>query len=160
LPLHALPWLPRPQSKLRDALAALPADPLAALAFLQSLSLVAWGEAELRQIGRKITAILKSAPSGFDTEARTSGLPKIRLLILSASTASHLADALIGTALRFRFLLDVTLAEYEEPEPWLLRNSAALKAEPPDFVLVASDSRMLRLSSPLGDAKTATQVID
>ena len=65
----------------------------------------------------------------------------IRLLILSSSTVSHLCDALIGTALRYRFLLDVVIAEYEEPEPWLERNRDKLKASPPDFVLVATDSR-------------------
>ena len=84
----------------------------------------------------------------------------IRLLILSASTASHISDALIGTAIRFRLLLDVMVAEYEEPEPWLDRNGAALKEDPPDFVLVASDSRMLKLASPLDDDAAAEQMID
>ncbi len=85
---------------------------------------------------------------------------QIRLLILSASTASHLSDALIGTAIRFKFLLDVTVAEYEEPEPWCERNARELKDNPPDFVLVASDSRMLRLASALDDAAAAAEVVE
>ena len=80
--------------------------------------------------------------------------------MLSASTASHLPDALIGTAIRFKILLDVTIAEYEEPEPWLERNRGELKATPPDFVLVASDNRMLSLASPLGDEAAAEQTIE
>jgi len=160
MPLQALPWLPRPLAKLRDKLASLPADPLQALKFLQSLSQTGWGEADLGLLGRKISGILKSAPATLAAEARKHGLVRIRLLILSASTASHLCDALTGTALRFRFLLDVTVAEYEEPEPWCERNARELKDNPPDFVLVASDSRMLRLASALDDAAAAAQVVE
>jgi len=160
LPPHDLPWLPRPAGHLRDQLSALPGDPMQALASLQSLAQAGWGEAELRSIGRKVRGILKSAPANFGSEARAQGLVPIRLLILSASTASHIADALIGTAIRFRFLLEVVVAEYEEPEPWLDRNGAALKDNPPDLVLVASDSRMLKLASPLDDDAAAEQMID
>jgi len=130
-----------------------------ALASLQALAQAGWGEAELRSIGRKVRGILKSVPGNFGSEARAQGLVPIRLLILSASTASHIADALIGTAIRFRLLLDVVVAEYEEPEPWLERNRGALKDDPPDFVLVASDSRMLKLASPLDDDAAAEQMV-
>ena len=130
------------------------------LASLQSLAQAGRGEAELRSIGRKVRGTLKSAPANFGSEARAQGLVPVRLLILSASTASHIADALIGTAIRFRFLLEVVVAEYEEPEPWLDRHGAALKDNPPDFVLVASDSRMLKLTSPLDDGAAAEQMID
>ena len=160
IPLQALPWLPRPAGKIRDRIASLPAEPLEALLFLQSLAQAAWGEADLRLLGRKISAILKSAPANFAAEARKHGLAQVRILILSASTASHISDALIGTAIRFKFLLDVTVAEYEEPEPWLERNSRELKENPPDFVLVASDSRMLKLASPLGDEAAAAQIVE
>jgi FkbH-like protein len=145
---------------MRDRLASLPAEPLQALLFAQSLAQAAWNEADLRLLGRKIAGILKSAPANFAVEARQHGLARIRILILSASTASHIADALIGTAIRFKFLLDVATAEYEEPEPWLARNSAELKENPPDFVLVASDNRMLKLISPLGDEAAAAQVVE
>jgi FkbH-like protein len=157
---QALPWLPRPSAKMRDRIASLPGEPLQALTFLQSLAQAAWGEADLRLLGRKIRTILQSAPPGFAAEARKHGLTQVRILVLSASTASHICDALIGTAIRFKFLLDVTVAEYEEPEPWLERNARALKETPPDFVLVASDHRMLRLASPLGDEAAAEQVIE
>ena len=160
LSLSELPWLPRPPGNLRGLLAALPADPLQALSALQSLAQAGWGEAELRSIGRKLRGIAKSAPANFHSDARQQGLLPVRLLILSASTVSHLADALIATAMRFRVLLDVVVAEYEEPEPWLDRNRGALQQNPPDFVLVASDSRMLKLASPLDDAAAAEQMID
>jgi FkbH-like protein len=145
---------------MRDRLASLPAEPLQALLFLQSLAQAAWGEADLRPLGRKIGGILKSAPANFALEARKHGLARVRILILSTSTASHISDALTGTAIRFKFLLDVTIAEYEEPEPWLARNSVELKKNPPDFVLVASDNRMLKLVSPLGDEAAAAQVVE
>jgi FkbH-like protein len=157
---QVLPWLPRPSGKMRDRIASLPSEPLQALLSLQSLAQAAWGEAELRLLGRKIRSIVKSAPSGFAAEARQSGLAQVRLLVLSASTASHIPDALVGTAIRFKFLLDVTIAEYEEPEPWLERNRVELKENPFDFVLVASDNRMLKLASPLGDEAAAEQIID
>jgi HAD superfamily phosphatase (TIGR01681 family) len=57
-------------------------------------------------------------------------------------------------------LLDVTLVEYEEPEPWLEGHRDELKNNPPDFVLLASDSRMLKLAAPLGDEEAATRTID
>jgi FkbH-like protein len=160
LPLQALPWLPRPLRKMRDQLASLPADPLVALRTAQALAQAGWDEPELRLLGRKIGGILKAAPAALAAEAHQQGLIAIRLLMLSASTASHLADALIGTAIRFGFLLDVTLVEYQEPEPWLEANRDALKQTPPDFVLLASDSRMLKLASPLGDEEAAARTID
>jgi FkbH-like protein len=144
---------------MRDRLAALPTEPMAALLFLQSLAQAGWGEADLGLLGRKISRILRSAPADFASEVRRHGLTQARILILSASTASHLSDALIGTAIRCKFLLDVTVAEYEEPEPWLERNRSELKGNPPDFVLVASDSRMLKLTSQLGDEAAAAQMV-
>ena len=159
IPLSALPWLPRPAGKMRDPLAALPTESMAALLFLPSLAQAGWGEADLGLLGRKISRILRSAPADFASEVRRHGLTQARILILSASTASHLSDALIGTAIRFKFLLDVTVAEYEEPEPWLERNRSELKENPPDFVLVASDSRMLKLTSQLGDEAAAAQMV-
>jgi FkbH-like protein len=160
LALQELPWLPRPMGKMRDRIASLPLDPLEALLSLQALAQLAWGEADLRLLGRKIRTILKSSSTGFAAEARNRGLVQIRILVLSASTASHLADALTGTAIRFNFLLDVTVAEYEEPEPWLERNGRELKQDPPDFVLVASDHRMLKLASALGDETAAQQAVE
>jgi FkbH-like protein len=160
IPLSALPWLPRPSGRMRDRVASLPAEPLEALLFLHALAQAGWGEADLRFLGRKVSTILRSAPAGFAAEARKHGLARVRILMLSASTASHIADALIATAIRFKFLLDITIAEYEEPEPWLERNSTELKENPPDFVLVASDSRMLKLASTLGDEAAAAQVIE
>src|SRR6202140_275450 len=155
-----MPWLPRPSGKMRDRIASLAGEALQALAFLKSLAQARWGEGGLAPVGRKIRTILKSAPPGFAAEARQSGLAQVRILVLSASTASHISDALIGTAIRFKFLLDVTIAEYEEPEPWLERNRGELKENPFDFVLVASDNRMLKLASPLGDEAAAEQAID
>ena len=144
---------------MRDELAQLAADPMEALLSLQSLAQAAWGEADLRLLGRKVFGILRSAPATLRAEARKRGLIPVRLLILSASTASHIGDALIGTAIRFRLLLELTIAEYEEPEPWLDRNKGALRDSPPDFVLVASDSRMLKLVSPLDDRDAAAQIV-
>ena len=144
---------------MRDELALLPADPLEALLALQSLAQAAWNDADLRLLGRKVSNILRSAPNSLRAEAKMRGLVPLRLLILSASTASHISDALIGTAIRFRFLADVTIAEYEEPEPWLDRNKHELKDNPPDFVLVASDGRMLKLDSPLDDGAAAAQIV-
>src|SRR5258708_39921423 len=143
-----------------DGVASPPDEPREALLFLQSLAQAGWAEADLGLLGRKIGRILRSAPPDFASQARKHGLTQVCILILSASTASHLADALIGTAIRFKFLLDVTIAEYEEPEPWLERNRRELKEDPPDFVLVASDNRMLKLSSPLGDEAAATQMVE
>jgi FkbH-like protein len=163
LPLHALPWLPRPPRKLRDEIGSLPADPLVALTTAQSLAQAGLDEAELRLLGRKVKGVLKSASAlslALGAEARKQGLVPIHLLILSASTASHLTDALIGTAIRFGFLLDVTAVEYEEPEPWLDSHRDELIKNPPDFVLLATDNRMLKLVSPLGDEEASKQAID
>jgi FkbH-like protein len=146
-------------ARIRDRMASLPGEPLQALPFLQSLAQAAWSEADLRLLGRKISSIARSATPDFAAQARECGLTPVRILILSASTAVHIADALVATAIRFQLLLDVRVAEYEEPEPWLDRNAAELKENPPDFVLVASDSRMLKLASPLGDEAAAARVV-
>ncbi len=158
--MQALPWLPRPAGKMRDRIAALPADPLDALSAARALAQAGWEEGELRLLGRKIRSILKSATASQAAETRQQGLVPLHLLILSASTASHLADGLIGTAIRFGFLLQLTMAEYEEPEPWLERHRDELKRNPPDFVLVASDNRMLRLAATLGDETAAARTVD
>jgi FkbH-like protein len=160
LPLQALPWLPRPLQNIREELGALPADPLEALRAAQALAQAGWDEPELRLLGRKVRGVLKSAPASVAAEARKQGLVPLHLLILSASTASHLTDALIGTSIRFGFLLDVTLVEYDEPEPWLDANRDGLSKNPPDFVLLASDNRMLKLVAPLGDEEASTRAID
>jgi FkbH-like protein len=160
LPLQALPWLARPLNKIRDAIGSLPADSLQALKAAQSLAQAGWDEADLRLLGRKVRGVLKAAPAGLAAEARTHGLLPIHLLVLSASTASHITDALIGTAIRYGFLLDVTSVEYEEPEPWLDAHREQLKTNPADFVLLASDSRMLKLVSPLGDEQASARTID
>lgn len=160
LPVQALPWLPRPAGRMRDRIAALPADPLEALGAIRALAHAGWEEADLRQLGRKIRSILKSAPISLGAEARRHGLVPVHLLILSASTANHLADAIIATAIRFGFLLQLTIAEYEEPEPWLERHRDELKGNPPDFVLVASDGRMLRLAAPLCDEAAAARTVE
>jgi FkbH-like protein len=160
LPLQALPWLPRPVRKMREHLAGLPADPLDALTAMRPLAQAGWDEGELRLLGRKVRGILKSEASSLKAEARKQGLVPLHLLLLSASTANHLGDALIGTAIRFGFLLELTIAEYEEPEPWIERHRSALKENPPDFVLLASDSRMLRLAAPLGEEEASSQAVD
>jgi FkbH-like protein len=160
LPVQALPWLARPSGKMRDSIAALPADPLAALGAIRLLAQAGWEETELRRLGRKIRGILQSAPPSFAADARRQGLVPLHLLILSASTANHLADSLIGTAIRFGFLLQLTIAEYEEPEPWLERHRDELRKNPPDFVLVASDNRMLRLAAALGDEEASARAVE
>jgi FkbH-like protein len=159
LPPQGLPWLPRPLRKMRDEIAGLPDDALQALQAMRALAQAGWDEPELRQLGRKIRSILRSAPADFAAAARQQGLVPLRLLILSASTASHLSDTLIATAIRFGFLLQLTIGEYDEAEPWLARHRDELQTHPPDFVLVASDSRMLKLASPLGDEAAAERTV-
>jgi hypothetical protein len=84
-----------------------------------ALAQVGWDEQDLGLLGRKIRALLKAAPADFAAEARKQGLIPLRLLmILPASTASHPTNALIATAIRFGFLIQVAVAEYEEPESW------------------------------------------
>jgi hypothetical protein len=73
VPLHALPWLPRPSNKIRDQIGSLPADPLAALQAAQTLAQAGLDEAELRLLGRKVRSIRKSAPAALPAEARKLG---------------------------------------------------------------------------------------
>ena len=157
---QSLPWLPRPVRKIGEEIATLQGDSLEALRAMRAIGQAGWGETELSQLGRKIRSVLKAAPAGFDQDAKKHGFVPMNLLILSASTVSHLMDALVGTAIRYGFLLTVTLAEYEEPEPWLERNARELKKTPPDFVLLALDSRMRPLVALLGDEEASVRAID
>jgi FkbH-like protein len=160
LPPQMLPWLPRSSRKMRDEIAALPENPMDALQAMHLLAQAGWDDADLRLLGRKIRSLLKSAPETFAGDVRQQGFVPLHLLVLSASTATHLSDALIATAIRFRFLLSVTIVEYEEPEPWFERNRDALETHPVDFVLLASDSRMLKLGAPLGDNDQSARAVD
>lgn len=159
LPLQALPWLPRPLGKMRDAIAALPSDALSALKSAQLVAQAGWDERDLSLLGRKIEKLLKSG-SVSAADARKQGLVPVHLLMFSLSTANHLVDALVATAIRFGFLLEVTLVEYQEPVLWFEANREQLAKSPPDFIHLASDSRMLKLASPLGETESSARFVD
>ena len=89
---------------------ALPPGSLEAMQAARLLAQAGWDEPDLRLLGRKIRPLLKTTPAEFAAEAGKQGPIPLHLLILSASTASHLTDALIATAVRSGFLLEVTVA--------------------------------------------------
>jgi FkbH-like protein len=132
---------------------------LGALLEARALARLGWDEPSLRTLGRKVRRVLGALGGSPSSDLRDAGLSPLRLLLLSPTTASHMADVLIGTAIRFDFLLELQIAEYEEPQSWLDRNRAELEVRPPDFVLVAIDRRMMALASPLGDERAADEAI-
>ena len=73
------------------------------------------------------------------------------------ATATHLVDVLVGTGLRHGLLLDFMLAEYEEPEAFLLRNHASISSFAPDIAVVGFDVHAFALHPMLGDAEAADE---
>jgi FkbH-like protein len=125
-----------------------------ALVEARALSRIGWDEANLRSLGRRVRKVL-GAEGVSASDLRSEGLTALRVLFLSPNTASHMADVLIATAIRFGFLLELQIAEYDEPQSWLDRNRAQLEERPPDYVILAMDRKSMPAPSPLGDEQAA-----
>jgi FkbH-like protein len=157
--IQDLPWLLPPAAEDRALLKAIEArHGLDDVMRLRQLAQLAWDDAGLRSIGRKLTRALQSA-GDWRQAAPGRGLVSFNLLIVSSATFSQFVDALRATALRAGVVLECRLVEYEEPETWLALHGEELAAAAPDATLLALDGRTLQLQSPVGDAALAAECI-
>jgi FkbH-like protein len=120
---------------------------------LVRLSLLDWDTGGLRRIAGHAA---KMRPSGDAGQfLGRSNLQTIRALIFCNATAKHLAETLVGTGIRHGMLIDTMVAEYEEPEAFLVRNRESIAAFAPDIAIVAMDVHAFALWPVLGDAAAA-----
>lgn len=146
-------WLPEPSEKDIDDARNLSRAKID-VGTLVRLSSVGWNAGGLRRLARYAASIRTSAePKALER----SNLQLVRVLMFCNATATHLVDAVVGTALRHGLLLDVMLAEYEEPEAFLSRNQATISTFAPDIAIVAFDVHAFALHPVLGDAEAADE---
>jgi FkbH-like protein len=158
--LYERPWLPAPTPAERDEITRLDwHDGQAAIVRLAALSERCWNESELGVIGRKVRKFVKSQGAGWREDAKKAGLSPLSLLMLFSSTASHLVEPLMASALARGIVLNCDIVEYQEPEVWLAQNIARLGEEPPNATLISLDRNSLRLQAAIGDAADAEACI-
>lgn len=159
--LHELPWLPQPTQNEREAWKQFgDLEGLADIGRLAALSGRRWNDAELAAIGRKLRKMIRGAANGWQAEARALGFSPVSLLMLYSSTASHMIEALMATALRYGIILDCRVVEYQEPEVWITQNADQLRQTPTDAIVLSLDRHALRLHAQLNDADDATRAVD
>jgi FkbH-like protein len=145
-----LPWLPLPPSDFRGRARALtPADG-AEIRFLAGHAL------DLNQLNTLAKAIIRlQAENGSIT-----GLTHIRLALFGNGTTSILAPALIASAARYGFALEVIEAPYDQSMQAAVDPDSEINRASPDLALLAFDQRLLRVPDNMADAAAATAAVD
>jgi FkbH-like protein len=143
-------WLPQPNASDIDysrnlSKKNIDVDSLVRLAQLD------WDAGGLRRLAGYAARMRQSA------EAGRGNLHPVRALIFCNATAKHLTETLVGTGIRHGLLLDTMIAEYEEPEAFLVRNRESVIAFAPDIAIVALDVHAFALRPMLGDADAADE---
>ncbi|RYG88694.1 MAG: hypothetical protein EON59_03680, partial [Alphaproteobacteria bacterium] len=135
-----LPWLPVPDDAEREQFSQLAG---ADLAEWRTLLGRGWSESQLRRAGQRIRKHLADAPSA---DVAGAGLSSFKLLVLASHTFSHMADAIIASAVRHGVALQIELVEYSDPASWLA--NPANRADAFDGVLLAVDAKAWRIDVP------------
>jgi FkbH-like protein len=152
-----LKWLPESSdadmARLRALLREAPE-----IGQIEQLSALEWGPTGLRLLAKCAAAI--NASPNMSAEYSARGFVKLKALIFSNASALHLADPIIASGLRHRLLIETMMVEYEEPEAFLTRESAAVRAFSPDIVLINYDVSAFSLRAPLGAPHLAQQCAD
>jgi FkbH-like protein len=154
--LENLEWLLPPPADFRQQIKDLRAA-IAAGAFdgveakLQALANYGLGLSQLEQLAKTTASYVEAAPK--------TGLRKVRLGLLGDGTLDVIGPALAATALRHNLLLDVVIADYGTMLQAACDPDSDFRAQDPEFVLVASDYRMLDLDrSFVGEEEARAKV--
>ncbi len=148
--IASLPWLPRPPADFRQRCKEL--DPRGAASELRRLSSFFLDERHSHLIA---SALRRVSNSG----ARLEGLTRVRLAILSNSTTTFAAPAIVAAGLRYGLQIEVVEAEFSQVFQEALYPDSQLYRSKPDMVLLAMDHRGLPISPCPGEKETARQIV-
>ncbi|RZO37406.1 MAG: HAD-IIIC family phosphatase [Rhodospirillaceae bacterium] len=148
-----MPWLPRPMDDFRARCREISGGVAGAGAMIRGLA----GHAlDLNQLTLLAKAIGRARADDMSVE----GLTPLRLALLSNGTTSLLVPALIATAARYGFLLDVVEAPFDQATQVALDPESEINSSSPDVVLLAFDQHILPLPTNMADRAEAVDCIE
>jgi FkbH-like protein len=154
-----LQWLPRPpedfpvrvKAAVASSAVASPEDqPGRALQALAAHAL------SLNQLSKLAASIAKARSDGRSL----APLLPFRLAVLSNSTAGMIVPALVATAARHGFELEIVEPSYDQVAQEALTPESKVNSAKPDAVLFAIDYRALPLTLSPGDASAASATVE
>jgi FkbH-like protein len=145
-----LPWLPPPPDDFRARARALAAEDGAGIRFLAGHAL------DLNQLNTLAKAIVRLQRE----HSEITGLTPFRLALLSNGTTSMLAPALVASAARHGFSLEVIEAPYDQSMQTAVDPESQINRSSPDLALLAFDQHILRPSENMADAAEAGVLVD
>lgn len=145
-----LPWLPRPPSDFRARARAVTAADGAEIRHLAGHAL---DINQLNTLAKAISRVLSEHGS-------ITGLTRFRLALLGNGTTSMLAPALIASAARHGFALEVIEAPYDQSMQAAMDTESEINRASPDLALLAFDQRLLRVPDNMADAAAAATAVN
>lgn len=150
--LADLPWLPLPPSDHRDRMAAFRRSDRPTDHDLKRLANCRLDENGIISLGKVVRAVA-------DRIDLSSGLTKVRMVLLSDTTTDYLAPALVASAVRRGILLDLVVGDFGLIEQELFDPKPEFLDPAPDLVMVSIDTRMQGLDAGLIDEGAAERAV-
>jgi len=153
--LTELPWLARPTPEFRASMRALleqarrEVTPQVEQRAVE-LATLALDENQLHSLSRVVP---------FLAAAKTASLSRVKLGLVGDGTLSLKVPALIGTALRHGIVLDVIEGGYNSAVQEALDPGSPIHQAQPDFLLVATDYRMMGLDGLALSGAEASELV-
>ena len=143
--LTNLDWLPTPPTNFNERLRVLRRDAAShsttsLTESVVSLATSALDENQLNKLSRFVDFLLEQGRPDL-------GLLRLKLGLVGDGTLSLLAPAIVGSGLRHGLLLEIVEGGYNSAVQEAVDRSSPLHAAGLDIVLIASDTRLLGLSS-------------
>ena len=108
----------------------------------------------------QLTSLAKSIARARTDDMPVEGLTPLRLALLSNGTTSLLVPALIASAARYGFLLDVVEAPFDQAMQAALDPESEINSSSPDVALLAFDQHILPVPSSMVDPAEAADCIE
>ena len=148
-----LPWLPRPpadfRARCREVVGAGDGEG----------GLIRWLAGHALDLNH-LTLLAKAIGRARATGVSIEGLTPLRLGLLSNGTTSLLVPALVASAARYGFLLDVVEAPFDQAMQVALDPASEINNSSLDTALLAFDQHILPLPSNMADPMEAVDCIE
>ena len=108
----------------------------------------------------QLTVLAKAIGRAQTNDMPLEGLTPLRLALLSNGTTSLLVPALVATAARYGFLLDVVEAPFDQAMQAALDPESEINSSSPDAVLLAFDQHILPSPTNMADRAEAVDCIE
>ena len=148
-----MPWLPRPPADFRARCREISGGVAGEGVLIRWL---AGNALDLNQLTSLAKAIGRARTDNMPLE----GLTPLRLALLGNGTTSLLVPALIASAARYGFLLDVVEAPFDQAMQAALDPESEINSSSPDVALLAFDQHILPLPSNMADPAEAADCIE